>query len=370
MTSTPTAPSPTTSALWSPATVGDLQLEHRLVMAPMTRSRATSEGVPTELMATYYAQRASLGLIISEGTQPSADGQGYLSTPGVHTPEQVAGWRRVSDAVHAAGGRLFIQLMHVGRISHQANTPHGRQPVAPSPVAPAGLMFTAAGPQPMPVPRALSTSEIRATVDDFRAAAAASISAGADGVEIHAANGYLIHQFLSDNANHRTDEYGGSATGRIRLAVEVARSVAAEIGAARTGIRIAPGNPFNDITELNPQPTYQALLSALAPLELAYLHVVHGGGEELTRALRAAWPGTLILNRGGADISTRVADIETGLADLASVGAMALANPDLPERLRSGAPLTTPDRATFYGGDHRGYTDYPRLNHTLVQEAA
>ncbi|GAA3384176.1 alkene reductase [Cryptosporangium minutisporangium] len=350
-----------TTALWSPTAAGDLKLQHRLVMAPMTRSRATPEGVPTELTATYYAQRASLGLLVTEGTQPSPDGQGYLLTPGIHTPDQVAGWRRVSDAVHAAGGHLFLQLMHVGRISHPTNTPHGRQPVAPSAVAPAGLMFTASGPQPMPVPRALSVPEIQATVEDFRLAAAAAIEAGVDGVEIHAANGYLVHQFLSDNANQRTDEYGGSTTGRIRFAVEVAEAVADQIGAARTGIRIAPGNPFNDIAESSAGEVYRALLSALAPLDLAYLHLVHGGDEALARALRAAWPGTVVLNRGGADITTRAADIETGLADLVSVGGMALANPDLPERLRTGAPLNTPDRATFYGGDHRGYTDYPRL---------
>jgi N-ethylmaleimide reductase len=330
-------------------------------MAPMTRSRATAEGVPTELTATYYAQRASLGLLVTEGTQPSPDGQGYLFTPGIHTDEQIAGWRRVSDAVHAVGGRLFIQLMHVGRIAHPANTPHGRQPVAPSPVAPNGAMFTATGPQPMPVPRALSAPEIQTTVDDFRKAAAAAVSAGADGVEIHAANGYLIHQFLSDNANQRTDQYGGSPQGRIRFAVEVAEAVAAEIGPARTGIRIAPGNPFNDIVENAPAETYHPLLSALAQLDLAYLHLVHGGDEDLARTLRSAWPNTLILNRAGADIDTRVADIETGLADLVSVGSMALANPDLPERLRAKAPLNTPDRATFYGGDHRGYTDYTRL---------
>ncbi|SHN44703.1 alkene reductase [Cryptosporangium aurantiacum] len=350
-----------TTPLWTPAVAGDVKLEHRLVMAPMTRSRATPDGVPTALTAAYYAQRASLGLLISEGTQPSADGQGYLLTPGMHTDEQVAGWRRVTDAVHAAGGRLFVQLMHVGRISHPDNTPHGRQPVAPSAVAPAGTMFTATGPRSMPVPRSLTVPEIEATQDDFRRAAAAAIDAGADGVEIHAANGYLIHQFLSDNANQRTDEYGGSAQRRIRFAVEVAQAVAAEIGAARTGIRIAPGNPFNDIIESNPRDVYGPLLSALAPLDLAYLHLVHPGDEDLARTLRAAWPGTLIVNRGGADLQTRVADIEAGLADLVSVGAMALANPDLPERLRAGATLNTPDRATFYGGDHRGYTDYPRM---------
>lgn len=350
-----------TATLWNPVTVGDLKLEHRLVMAPMTRDRSTPEGVPTEMNARYYAQRASMGLLVTEGTQPSADGQGYLLTPGIHTPEQIRGWRRVTDAVHEAGGKLFIQLMHTGRVAHPSNTPHGRVPVAPSAVRPAGTMFTASGPLPMPVPRELSTDEVRATVADFRHAAASATAAGADGVEIHGANGYLVHQFLADNANRRTDAYGGSVEGRIRFAVEVARAVAEEIGPERTGIRLSPGNPYNDIVENDTATVYHALVRALAPSNLAYLHILHSGDEDLARSLRAAWPGTLILNRPGADIATRAADIEAGLADLVSVGSAALANPDLVARLRAGAVLNTPDPATFYGGDHRGYTDYPRL---------
>lgn len=350
-----------TAALWSPVTVGGMKLEHRLVMAPMTRDRSTPEGVPSELNATYYAQRASMGLLVTEGTQPSPDGQGYLLTPGIHTPEQTAGWRRVTDAVHEAGGNLFIQLMHTGRVGHPSNTPHGRRPVAPSEVRPAGTMVTASGPRPIPMPRALTTDEVRATVGDFRHAAASAMAAGADGVEIHAANGYLVHQFLADNTNQRTDAYGGSVANRIRFAVEVARAVAEEIGPEHTGIRLSPGNPHNDIAENDPAPVYDALVRALAPMNLAYLHILHMGDEELVRSLRAAWPGVLVLNRPGADIATRAADIESGLADLAAVGQAALANPDLVARLRAGAPLNTPDPATFYGGDHRGYTDYPRL---------
>ncbi|RVX41382.1 N-ethylmaleimide reductase [Nonomuraea polychroma] len=346
-------------SLWTPTTVGDISLPHRLVMAPMTRDRATPEGVPTELNAEYYAQRASHALIITEGTQPSADGQGYLLTPGIRDDEQIAGWRKVIDAVHAAGGRIVIQLMHVGRISHPDNTPHGRRPVAPSAIRPEGVMFTASGPQEMPEPRALSTQEVAATVDDFRRAAAAAVAAGADGVEIHAANGYLVHQFLSDNTNQRTDRYGGSIDNRIRFAVDVAAAVADEIGAERTGLRISPGNPYNDIAESDTAELYPALLDALRPLGLAYLHVMHAGEDTLLETLRAQWPATLILNRGGTDLPTRAKDIDNGTADLVSVGALALANPDLVERLRAGAELNAPDPATYYGGGAAGYTDYP-----------
>jgi N-ethylmaleimide reductase len=219
-------------------------------------------------------------------------------------------------------------------------------------------MFTASGPQEMPEPRALSTEEVVATVEDFRRAAAAAIAAGADGVEIHGANGYLVHQFLSDNTNRRTDRYGGSLDNRIRFAVEVAAAVADEIGAERTGLRISPGNPYNDIAESDTAELYPALLEALSPLGLAYLHVMHAGDEALLNTLRAQWPTTLVLNRGGADVATRARDIDNGTADLVSVGALALANPDLVERLRAGAELNTPDPATFYGGGAAGYTDY------------
>ncbi|GGP68359.1 alkene reductase [Saccharothrix coeruleofusca] len=348
--------------LWTPVKVGDISLEHRLAMAPMTRDRATPEGVPTELNALYYAQRASMGLLITEGTQPSADGQGYLLTPGIHTEEQVAGWRRVTDAVHHAGGHVVIQLMHAGRIAHPANTPHGRQPVAPSAVRPAGVMFTFQGAQEMPEPRELSTEEVSATVEDFRAAAAKAIEAGADGVEIHGANGYLVHQFLASNTNRRTDRYGGSIANRIRFAVEVVEAVADEIGANRTGIRLSPGNPYNDIAEDDTRELYSALVRALAPVNPAYLHVVHGDDAELVRELRELWPTAFLLNRPGADIDTRVRDIDSGLADVVTVGVQALANPDLVERLRTGAPLNTPDPASFYGGDEHGYTDYPFLS--------
>ncbi|MEU1799412.1 alkene reductase [Streptomyces sp. NPDC019937] len=347
------------NALWNPIVVGEISLPHRLAMAPMTRDRSTPEGIPTELNAEYYAQRASHALIITEGTQPNADGQGYLLTPGIYSEEHIAGWRKVTDAVHGADGRIVIQLMHVGRMSHPDNTPHHRQPVAPSPVRPAGTMFTPSGPQEMPVPRELATEEVAATVEDFRRAAGAAIAAGADGVEIHGANGYLVHQFLATNTNQRTDRYGGSLDNRIRFAVEVATAVAEEIGAGRTGFRISPGNPFNDIAESDTHELYPALVRALAPLNLAYLHIGHGGDDEHLHTLRRLWPSTLVLNRAGTDIATRAKDLEDGLADIVTVGVMALANPDLVERVRTGAPLNTPDPATFYGGGEVGYTDYP-----------
>lgn len=350
--------------LWDPLNMGDLQLPHRLATAPMTRSRSVPSGAPTGLNAEYYAQRASNALIISEGTQPSDDGQGYLLTPGIYTDEHVAGWRGVTDAVHAEGGRIVIQLMHTGRISSPDNTPHGRQPVAPSAVRPGGSMFTAVGMQPMPEPRALSTAEVGETVQDFRRAAAAAVAAGADGVEVHGANGYLVHQFLSSNANTRTDTYGGSVANRIRFAVEVVTAVADEIGPGRTGLRISPGNPFNDVREDDVEDVYTALVAALAPLGLAYLHLMHLGDEALLARVRRDWPGALVLNRGGADLQTRTADLTAGLADVVTAGALTLANPDLVARIRTGAPLNTPDPGTFYGGDARGYTDYPALPDT------
>jgi N-ethylmaleimide reductase len=348
--------------LWRPVTLGDVKLEHRLVMAPMTRNRSTPEGIPTTLNATYYAQRAAdAALIITEGVQPSADGQGYLLTPGIHTEAQIAGWRQVTDAVHDAGGKIFIQLMHVGRVGHPTNTPHGRTPVAPSAVRAAGTIVTASGPAKLPVPRELSTAEVAEVVDEFRRAAVCAMAAGADGVEIHGGNGYLVHQFLAPNTNLRTDEYGGSIENRARFAYDVAEAVAAEIGAGRTGIRLAPGNPFNDMSEPDPKRLYEHLAGRLAALNLAHLHVVHNGDEETVSAMRDAWPHAMLVNRARTELKSRLADLETGLADAISVGALHIANPDLATRLRLGTELNTPDPATFYGGDSHGYTDYPTL---------
>ncbi len=348
--------------LWEPVTIGNLTLPNRLAMAAMTRNRSTPAGVPTAINAQYYAQRASVGLVIAEGTQPSDDGQGYLLTPGIYTEQHIAGWKLVTDAVHAAGGRMFIQLMHVGRIAHPDNTPHGRRPVGASEVQPAGQMFTAKGPQPMPVPRELSTNEIADTVRDYRRAAAAAIAAGAEGIELHGANGYLIHQFLSENANRRTDAYGGSLENRVRFAVDVAAGVADEIGADRVGIRISPANPFNDIVEGDTAGLYRTLIAKLAPLRLAYLHVMHTGNEELLRYFRSAWPTSLLVNRPGRPREDVAIDVDSGMADVATVATFALPNPDLVTRLKHGAPLNEPDTASFYGGTERGYTDYPALS--------
>src|SRR5438874_11980597 len=314
------------TTVWTPFELGRITLDHRLAMAPMTRSRALPDGRPGPLAAEYYAQRASLGLLITEGTQPSADGQGYLTTPGIHTDAHVEGWRAVTDAVHAAGGHLFIQLMHVGRVSHPDNTPHGRQPVAPSAIAPGVPMFTASGMQDIPAPRALTIEEITSTVDDFRTAAARAVEAGATGVEIHGANGYLIQQFLSPNANHRTDAYGGSVAGRIRFAVEVANAVAAEVGPERTGIRISPGATLNGIDEgPHTGETYRALVAELASLGLAYLHVMHAGDDDLLREIRDIWPTVLLVNRGGRTRDQLTTDLDRGLADIIPVGTWALA---------------------------------------------
>ncbi len=348
--------------LWSPIKIGRLNLAHRLAMAPMTRSRALPDGTPGALSPLYYAQRASLGLLISEGTQPSDDGQGYMFTTGIYTENHIAGWKKVADHVHAAGGHLFIQLMHVGRISHPDNTPHHRQAVAPSAIAPGIQMFTASGMQNIPVPRALSTKEVQSTIDEFRGAAAAAIRAGADGVEIHGANGYLVHQFMAENANVRTDQYGGTAENRARFGIEVARAVAEEIGSDRTGFRISPGNPAGGLDEGPYGPdVYRFLIQGLAKLNLAYLHVLHRDNEEFLQEIRTAWPNGLLVNRAGRPLEKIAVDIDAGLADVAPVGAWALANPDLVERLKMGAPLNSGDPSTFFGGDAHGYIDYPTM---------
>lgn len=350
------------NTLWTPIKIGSIHLPHRLAMAPMTRSRALADGTPGPLAAEYYAQRASLGLLISEGTQPSADGQGYLHSPGIHTPEHIVGWRKVSTAVHAAGGHLFIQLMHVGRMSHPDNTSHHRQGVAPSPIAPQDKMFTLQGLQDIPSPRALSTSEIDATVHDFAQAAAMAVEAGADGVEIHGANGYLIQQFLAENVNQRTDLYGGPIKNRARFALEVAAAVAARIGAERTGIRLSPGSTLGGIREGDDHELlYHYLVEELAKLDLAYLHLAHSGNEPLLRELRKRWPKPLLLNRINRPLDAVGADIDAGLADMETIGRWSLANPDFVERLQAGAPLNAIDPTTLYGGDAAGYTDYPFL---------
>ena len=348
--------------IWTPITVGELRLPHRLAMAPMTRSRAQPDGQPGDLAAEYYAQRAGLGLLISEGTQPSDDGQGYITTPGIYTDAHVAKWREVTRAVHDKGAHLFIQLMHVGRVSHPDNTPHHRQPVAPSAIRPKGDMFTAKGMLPLPEPRALDAGEIRQTIADFRLAARKAVEAGADGVELHGANGYLIQQFFAPNANTRTDAYGGLIENRIRFALETARAVVDEIGSHRTAIRISPGATLGDLDEGPEGPElYRRLVTGLDPLGLAYLHVMHLGDDAVLADLRSAWSGVLMVNRAGRPRDVVGRDVASGRADMESLASMSLANPDLVDRLRSGAPLNQPDKSTFYGGDAHGYTDYPAM---------
>ncbi len=347
-----------------PISLSGTPLTNRIVMAPMTRSRAGDDGAPTDLVVEYYAQRASAGLIVTEGIQPSAVGQGYPNTPGLHSAGQIAAWRKVTDAVHAAGGRIFAQLMHAGRIGHPTLLPDGLVNVGASPVPAQGQVYTHEGPLDYITPRELTGDEVRATVGEFAAAARGAIEAGFDGVELHGANGYLIHQFLAPGSNHRTDEWGGSVENRIRFAVETVKAVVAEIGAARTGIRLSPGNPFNDIQEPEPEPTYTALVAALEPLGLAYLHITEVGEiRELTLALRKRFSGTFILNPAteGPTGPESLTLIEDGIADLVAFGRLFLANPDLPARLRAGGPFNEPDAATLYGGDAKGYTDYPAL---------
>jgi 2,4-dienoyl-CoA reductase-like NADH-dependent reductase (Old Yellow Enzyme family) len=350
--------------MWSPVKVGTMNLPHRLAMAPMTRNRAEVDGTPGDLADIYYSQRASMGLIITEGAQPSDDGQGYVLSPGIYKKNHIDGWKKVTDAVHAKGGYIYIQLMHAGRMSHPDNTPHHRQGVAPSAIAPGVEIFTAKGMQDVPVPQELSEDEIQTTITDFRKAAAAAIEAGADGVEIHGANGYLIHQFIAENANNRTDKYGGSTANRARFAIEVAAAIADEIGADRTGFRISPGNlPYIGIDEgEHCLDVYRQLIPELAKLKLAYLHVMHTENDDFLKEIRNLWSGSLLVNRFGRPLENIDIDIEADLADVAPVGTWALANPDLIERLKKGASLNEPDRTTFFGGDSKGYTDYPTLD--------
>jgi 2,4-dienoyl-CoA reductase-like NADH-dependent reductase (Old Yellow Enzyme family) len=348
--------------LFVPVQVGRHALTNRLVMSPMTRSRAHYDGTPGELAAQYYSQRASVGLIIAEGTQPSDDGQGYTATPGIYTPAHIAGWRKVTDAVHAWGGKIFIQLMHAGRISHPDNTPHHRQPVAPSAIAPGTQMFTASGMQDIPQPRALTIEDVRETIADFRHAARSAIEAGADGVEIHGANGYIVQQFLAPNSNIRTDRYGGSVENRTRFAIEVAGAISDEIGADRTAIRLSPGSTLSGIDEGVEGPLlYRHLVAELDKLHLAYLHIMHTGNEQLLHDIRSLWRQALIVNRPGRAREEAGSDIASGVADLEAYGQMVLANPDFVSRLITGAPMNEADPATYFGGGAGGYTDYPDL---------
>lgn len=351
--------------LLAPFDLRSTRLRNRMVMAPMTRSRAGAGGVPTSLAATYYAQRASAGLLITEATQVAPQGVGYLNTPGIHTPAQEDGWRAVTEAVHARGGRIALQLWHVGRISHPSFQPGGGLPVAPSAIRPEGELTTPAGRQAFVTPRALDVSEIPVIVDQFAAGARRAQRAGFDAVEIHAANGYLIDQFLRDGSNHRTDGYGGSAAKRARFLVEVTKAVVDVWGPARVGVRLSPTGAYNSMSDSEPETTFATAAAALRKLGLAWLHVYAAGAVDPTtlehrivRRLRKEIDAPLMLN-GGLDRTTAEEALQTGLADLASFGVPYLANPDLVERFAENLPLNTPDRATFYGGAERGYTDYP-----------
>ncbi|MFE0044636.1 alkene reductase [Streptomyces albireticuli] len=357
------------SRLFEPTSLGALPLANRLVMAPLTRNRAGADGVPQPIMATYYAQRASAGLIIAEAATPNAVGQTYPNIPAIHNEAHVAGWRRVTDAVRAAGGRMFLQLQHGGRVGHPDNS--GLTPVAPSPVPLPETIHTPSGRQDSVVPREMTLDDIRSTVADFASAARNAVDAGFAGVEVHAANGHLLHQFMARNTNHRTDAYGGSVAGRIRFAVEVVRAVAEAVGPERVGLRISPGNTVNGIEEGDTGSIYPALVEALADTGLAYLHLVTADPDQpLFQRIRKSWPGTLMANPAlpwaeplPADGGKREGErLLAAGADLISLGRAFLANPDLVERLRVDAPLNqVRDRHMMYVGGETGYTDYPTL---------
>lgn len=348
--------------LFSSYRLGSLELPNRAVMAPMTRSRAIG-GVPNGLMREYYTQRASAGLIITEGVAPSPNGMGYARIPGLFSPAQVEGWRAVTESVRANGGRMFAQLMHVGRIAHPLNMPEGARVLAPSAIRAEGAMFTdQEGPQPMAEPAAMSEAEVREAREEFVRAARNAIEAGFDGVELHGANGYLLEQFLHPHTNRREDGYGGDVERRVRFVAETARAVADAIGAERTGIRLSPYNTFNDMPAYDEvEATYEALAQDLRGL--LYVHVVrnpHEGFTQTERTIRRAFGGPLILN-GGFDRDTAQAALASEQADLIAFGRPFIANPDLVERMRRGAELATANAQTFYSPGAEGYTDYPAL---------
>ena len=355
--------------LFSSVQLGPYRLPNRMAMAPMTRNRAGAGNVPQPLNAEYYAQRAGAGLIITEATQVSPQGVGYPATPGIHSQEQVEGWKRVTAAVHAKGGRIFLQLWHVGRISHPTLQPNGALPVAPSAIKPSGQVFTVEGMKPFETPRALDLSEIPGIVGQYRSGAKNALAAGFDGVEIHGANGYLLDQFLRDGSNKRTDAYGGPAENRARLMLEVAEAVCGVWGANRVGIRLSPLQPFNDMRDSNPEATFGYVVEQLNRLGLAYLHVTQAGKDAPGAAgpafdlgkLRRIWKSVYVTN-GGYDLARANAVLAQGEADMVAFGTLFLANPDLPARFTKNAPLNAPDQATFYGGDAKGYTDYPFLS--------
>ncbi len=376
-TKTSPAPAPSQSdrneALFEPVQLGHITLSNRIVMAPLTRSRAKDGDVPSELAIEYYAQRASAGLIIAEATQISPSGKGYVYTPGIYNDTQVTAWKHITDAVHAKGGRIFLQLWHVGRISHPSIQPGGILPVAPSAIKPDGQAYTKDGFVPLVTPRALDTAEIPGIVNQYKISAQHALAAGFDGVEIHAANGYLLDQFLRDKTNHRTDAYGGSIENRARLVLEVAEAVVGVWGGDRVGIRISPLSKFGDISDSNPEALFMHVVKALNPFKLAYLHVIEGdtggdreveGGFDL-QSLHRAFNGLYMANNG-YDFALAEQTVDARRADLIAFGRPYIANPDLVRRLREGAPLSVADPATMYGGGAAGYVDYPFMSDEIL----
>ena len=356
------------STLFSPIKLGAIALSNRIIMAPLTRNRAAPGNVPSDLALTYYQQRASAGMILTEATPICAEGHGYPRTPGIHTPEQIAGWKKITAAVHEKGGRIVCQLWHVGRISHPDLQPGNALPVAPSAIKPAGQTFTGTGMKDFVTPRALETHEIPALVASYATAAQAAIEAGFDGVEIHAGNGYLIDQFLRSSTNQRTDSYGGSIENRARLLMEVTTAVCAAIGSDRTGVRLSPVTPFNDLSDATPQATFDYVVRELNRFKLAFLDVLRGtgGGAESDwipfdyARLRSLYEGTLLLNNG-YDQASGEAALASGQADGIIYGRLFIANPDLVERFQQGEPLNAVDYSKLYMGEAQGYTDYPSL---------
>ena len=364
----------TSSKLLEPFKLGPITLPNRLVMAPLTRNRALQGLVPNPLAIEYYGQRASAGLLITEATQISQQGQGYQDTPGIYSKEQIAGWRKVTDRVHAQGGRIFLQLWHVGRISHTSLQPNGGAPVAPSAIRASTKTFVNNTFADVSEPRALELSELPEIIDGFRQGAANAIAAGFDGVEVHGANGYLLDQFAKNGSNKRTDAYGGGIENRAKLMLEVSKAVAAEVGAERTGIRISPVTPANDVSDSNPQPLFDYIVDHLSALKLVYIHVVEGatgGPRDVApfdyQSLRNRFKGAYIANNGyDFELASKV--LSANEADLIAFGKLFIANPDLVERFKRGAPLNSPDKATFYGGGAKGYTDYPALESAAAAE--
>ena len=358
-----------TPTLFSPIQLGPIALPNRIFMAPLTRCRASEGHVPNELNVEYYAQRASAGLIISEATSVSAAGYGYPNTPGIHTESQVAGWKKVTEAVHSKGGHIYLQLWHVGRISHPAYQEDGTLPVAPSAIKPKGEVFTGAAMEEYVTPRALETTELPGIIAEYVRGAQLAKQAGFDGVEIHNANGYLLDQFLRTGTNQRGDQYGGSLQNRSRLTLEVTEAVVGVWGADRVGIRFSPAGVFNDMTDANPLETFGHVLRELNRFGLAYAHITqvtaqdiaHGAAEGVgPKELRSAWNGNIV-SAGGFTLESGNAALAEGWADAIAFGVPFIANPDLPERFRRKTELNKPDEATFYGGGPKGYTDYPYL---------